>query len=84
METSFTVINGVKIQSWLLGLKRGRKNKSSDGLWWLYAWSGGRIVSFATEAELDAWWQALQIHQGREPTPLAEGPPPQVDYDPRD
>jgi hypothetical protein len=57
-------------------VRRGRKYQEKDGSWVLTSKRGTEIARFATEVELDAYWQKLQFSQGRQPEPLVQGKAP--------
>jgi hypothetical protein len=75
MKAGPVAINGVSIHPCFLGVTRARKYVASDGRWVLATRRGTVIATFATEAELQSWWQAFQTSQGRVPKALAEGMP---------
>lgn len=76
MTQPAVVIAGVSLSATLLGVVHGRKYKETDGRWLLATKRGLVIATFATESELDSWWQTFQTSQGREPKQLSIGKPP--------
>jgi hypothetical protein len=59
----------------LLGVVHARKYRDHNGLWNLVTKAGMLLATFATESDLEAWWQRFQTSQGRKPNPLVNGQP---------
>jgi len=76
MAASHMTIAGIEVPTWVVSVVWAQKYEWDDN-WILASKRGKFIAKFATEAELDAWWNALQESRGREPKPLqaSEAPP---------
>jgi hypothetical protein len=66
-------VAGIDVPLELLGVRRGRKGLV-DGAWILSTRHGVRLAQFASEAELDSWWQAFQESEGRASAHLVQRP----------
>ncbi len=75
MAASQTMIAGVAVPSWAASVVWGQKYEW-ENIWVLATKRGKVIARFSSEAELDAWWKALQESRGREPKPLENGTSP--------